>query len=170
MSVDGFSMANLGLPKDITSAQMAASTEQAVLNASERVVGKIDRALNKKIDNNTDEEKEKNKFFEDGFQDDDEDDDENSEDENQENAKETSLNANEVFDDGIARKKRNQRYKPPVIKDPENITIRFNNDLNNIELYNIVTNKTVESIDTEDFVNMVNKLDYNSGIFVNKNI
>lgn len=59
MSVDGFSMSSLGLPKDITSAQMAASTEQAVLNAGEKVVGKIDKVLNKRIDNNTDEEKEK---------------------------------------------------------------------------------------------------------------
>ena len=81
MSVDGFSMSSLGLPKDITSAQMTASTEQAVLNAGEKVVGKIDRALNKKIDNNTDEEKEKNQFFEDGFQ---KDNDDDNEDENQE--------------------------------------------------------------------------------------
>lgn len=168
MSVDGFSMSSLGLPKDITSAQMTASTEQAVLNASEKVVGKIDRALNKKIDNNTDEEKEKNQFFEDGFQ---KDDDDDNEDENQEEeAKGFSVNQDEIFNDGIARKKRFKRYKAPVIKDPENITIRINNNLNNIELYNIVTNKTVEIIDAEDFVNMVNKLDYNSGILVNKNI
>lgn len=165
MGVDGFSMASLGLPKDITSAQMAASTEQAVLNTGEKVVGKIDKALNKKIDNNTDEEKEKNQFFEDGFE---EDEDEDNDDENQEEeAKKSSLNPNEVFDDGIAKKK---RYKPPVIKDPENIKIRFNNNLNNIELYNIITNKTVETITIEDFVDMVNKLDYNSGILVNKNI
>lgn len=167
MSVDGFSMSSLGLPKDITSAQMTASTEQAVLNAGEKVVGKIDRALNKKIDNNTDEEKEKNQFFEDGFQ---EDDDEEDNEEQQEESKGSSIDPNETFDDGISRKKRNKRYKAPVIKDPENITIRFNNNLNNIELYNIVTNKTVETIDAEDFVNMVNKLDYNSGILVNKNI
>lgn len=167
MSVDGFSMSSLGLPKDITSAQVAATTEQAVLNASEKVVGKIDRALNKKIDNNTDEEKEKNQFFEDGFQ---EDDDEEDNEEKQEEAKSSSIDPNETFEDGISRKKRNKRYKAPVIKDPENITIRFSNNLNNIELYNIVTNKTVETIDTEDFVSMVNKLDYNSGILVNKNV
>lgn len=160
MSVDGFSMSSLGLPKDITSAQMAASTEQAVLNAGEKVVGKIDKVLNKRIDNNTDEEKEKNQFFEDGFQKDEED---------EENAQHQSfLNTDEEFKDGIEKKKR--KYKAPVIKDPENITIRFNNDLNNIELYNIVTNKTVESIQTEEFVSMVNKLDYNSGILLNKNI
>lgn len=167
MSVDGFSMSSLGLPKDITSAQVAASTEQAVLNTSEKVVGKIDRALNKKIDNNTDEEKEKNQFFEDGFQDDD---DEEDNEEQQEESKGSSIDPNETFDDGISRKKRFKRYKAPVIKDPENITIRFNNNLNNIELYNIVTNKTVETINTDDFVSMVNKLDYNSGILVNKNV
>ncbi len=167
MSVDGFSMSSLGLPKDITSAQMAASTEQAVLNASEKVVGKIDRALNKKIDNNTDEEKENKQFFEDGFQDDDEDDDDN--DGQNEDTPKSTINPDEVFNDGIAKKKRS-RYKAPIISDPENITVRFNNGLNNIELYNIVTNKTVESIATEDFVSMVNKLDYNSGILLNKNI
>lgn len=167
MSVDGFSMSSLGLPKDITSAQMAASTEQAIISNSEKVVGKIDKALNKKVDDNPEEEKEKNQYFEDGFQKDDE--NEEEDDENEEKQHESSLNPNEVFNDGIERKKR-KRYKAPVIKDPENINIRFNNDLNNIELYNIVTNKTVESIHTEDFVDMINKLDYNSGIFVNKDI
>lgn len=166
MSVDGFSMSSLGLPKDITSAQVAASTEQAVLNSSEKVVGKIDGVLNKRVDDNTEEEKEKNQYFEDGFQKDD--DDEGEDEEQEENHHESSLNPDEVFNDGIEKKKR--KYQAPIIKDPENITIRFNNDLNNIELYNIVTNKTVESIKTDEFVDMINKLDYNSGIFVNKNI
>ena len=60
MGVDGFSMASVGMPKDITSAQAAATTEQQVFGAEEKVVNKIDRALNKRINN--DEEKEhKNK-------------------------------------------------------------------------------------------------------------
>ena len=51
MSVDGFSMASLGMPKDITSAQAAITTEQGVNTGNEKVVGKIDRALNKRINN-----------------------------------------------------------------------------------------------------------------------
>ena len=40
MGVDGFSMASLGMPKEITSAQAAAAVEQNVL-VNDKVVEKI---------------------------------------------------------------------------------------------------------------------------------
>ena len=64
MSVDGFSMSSLGMPKDITSAQAAATAEQVVQMGNEKVVGKIDRALNKKINNDEEKERNKNQYFE----------------------------------------------------------------------------------------------------------
>ncbi|MGN0018698.1 MAG: hypothetical protein ACI37S_06625 [Candidatus Gastranaerophilaceae bacterium] len=167
MGVDGFSMASVGMPKDITSAQAAATTEQQVFGAEEKVVNKIDRALNKRINN--DEEKEhKNQYFEDGFQEDEKDeDDEDSELEDSEDEPEDSEDSSSKSGD---RKQNVKKYKPYEIKDPENVIVRYNSVNDKVELYNKSTKKAVETIRPKDFVEMVAKLDYNSGILVNKKI
>lgn len=159
MSVDGFSMASFNLPKDVTSAQAAATAEQVVFTGNEKVVGKIDRALNKKI-NNDEEKSNQNNYFEDAYEDSkDEDEDEKDE------SSESGVNKDEKISLKNAKK-----YKKLVINDPENVTIKINNKSDRIELYNKSTNKIIESIKAQDFLEMINKLDYNSGIMVNLNI
>ena len=159
MSVDGFSMSALGLPKDITSAQAAASVEQGVLSSGEKTVEKIDRAVNKRINNDEKEEKNKNNFFQDGYA------EEDADEENEEKDEEGSLNK-----DSKISSKHAQKYKSLLIKDPENVIIKVNKYTDRIELYNKITKKTLESINADDFLEMINKLDYNSGILVNKSI
>ncbi len=159
MSVDGFSISALGLPKDITSAQAAASVEQGVLNSGEKSVEKIDRAVNKRINNDEKEEKNKNNFFQDGYA------EEDADDEKEEKDEEGSLNK-----DAKISSKNAQKYKSLLIKDPENVIIKVNKYTDRIELYNKITKKTLESINADDFLEMINKLDYNSGILVNKSI
>ena len=156
MGVDGFSMASLGLPKDITSAQAAISTEQGVNTGNEKVVGKIDRALNKKINNDEKEENSKNKFFNDGYK-------ENEEDKEEE--EDSVINKDEKI-----TSKKAKTLKSPMIKDPENVIIKVNNKTDKIELYNKVTKRIIESINANDFLEMINRLDYNAGILVNKSI
>lgn len=159
MSVDGFSMASFNLPKDVTSAQAAATAEQVVFSGNDKVVGKIDKALNKKI-NNDEEKSNQNKYFEDAYEDSkDEDEDEKDE------SSESGVNKDEKISLKNAKK-----YKKLVINDPENVTIKINNKSDRIELYNKSTNKIIESIKAQDFLEMINKLDYNSGIMVNLNI
>lgn len=153
MSVDGFSMSSLGMPKDITSAQAAATAEQVVQMGNEKVVGKIDRALNKKINNDEEKERNKNQYFEDGY--------ESSEDENQEDD-ESGVNKDEKLSLKNAKK-----YQNISIKDPENVIIRINDKNDKIELYNKATKKIIESIKADDFLDMMNNLDYNSGILAN---
>ena len=63
-----------------------------------------------------------------------------------------------------------KKYKALLIKDPENVLIKFNKYTDRIELYNKVTKKTIETISSNDFLEMINKLDYNSGVLVNKSI
>ncbi len=159
MSVDGFSMSALGLPKDITSAQAAASVEQGVLSSGEKTVEKIDRAVNKRINNDEKEEKNKNNFFQDGYA------EEDADEENEEKDEEGFLNK-----DAKISSKNAQKYKSLLIKDPENVIIKVNKYTDRIELYNKITKKTLESINADDFLEMINKLDYNSGILVNKSI
>lgn len=157
MGVDGFSMSSLGLPKDITSAQATASmSENVVLGNADKNVEKIDQAVNKRI---TDDEEKKNKgnFFNDGFEEKQEE-DENEDDENSKDENDTEKSTSK------------SNYKAPVINDPENVVIRFNGNTQKIELYNQVSQKTIESIKANDFVSMINKLDNNSGILVNKKI
>ena len=158
MSVDGFSMSSIGLPKDITSAQAALTSEQSINAGGEKVVGKIDRALNKKINN--DEEKEdgkKNQYFNDGFKE--------NEDENDEDNENTSIDKDEKITTQKAKS-----LNPSFIKDSENVLIKVNNKTNKIELYNKITNRIIESINANDFIEMINRLDYNSGILVNRSI
>ena len=50
------------------------------------------------------------------------------------------------------------------------IIVKFNPAEEKIILYNNVTKKTLESINPDDFLEMINKLDYNSGVLVNKSI
>ncbi len=155
MSVDGFSMASIGMPKDITSAQAALSTEHGINIGNEKVVGKIDRALNKKINNEEKEEKNRrNQDFKDGY-------DENEEDEEKKDI---------VDKDEKITGKKAKELKITAIKDPQNVVLYFNNKTEKVELYNKVTKKILESINVNDFVEMINKLDYNSGILVNKTI
>lgn len=158
MSVDGFSIANFNLPKDITSAQAAATAEQVVFTGNEKVVGKIDKALNKKI-NNDEEKGNQNKFFEDAY--------EESKDENED---EEENDESGIDKDKRLSTKSAKRYKNLVINDPENVVIKINSKTDKIELYNKSTNKILESIKAQDFLDMINKLDYNSGIMVNLNI
>jgi len=157
MGVDGFSMASLGMPKDITSAQAAVTTEQGVLSGNEKIVGKIDRALNKRINNDEKEENPKNKYFNDGFNEEDDEEDENDEN--------SSVNKDEKIS-----LKNAKNLKTAIIKDTENIVIKVNNVTERIELYNKVTKKIVESITANDFLEMINRLDYNAGVLVNKSI
>lgn len=157
MSLDGFAISNFNLPKDVTSAQAAATAEQIVLNSNDKVVGKIDRALNKKI-NNEEKEEQKNKYFEDGYEED-EDDEENENDESSDLDKDEKIPLNKI-----------KNYKNLIIKNPENFVLRINDKKDRIELYNKMTNKILESINTQDFLDMMNNLDYNSGIMVNLKI
>lgn len=157
MSLDGFAISNFNLPKDVTSAQASATAEQIVLNSNDKVVGKIDRALNKKI-NNEEKEEQKNKYFEDGYEED-EDDDENENDESSDLDKDEKIPLNKI-----------KNYKNLIIKNPENFVLRINDKKDRIELYNKMTNKVLESINTQDFLDMMNNLDYNSGIMVNLKI
>lgn len=157
MSLDGFAISNFNLPKDVTSAQAAATAEQIVLNSNDKVVGKIDRALNKKI-NNEEKEEQKNKYFEDGYEEDEED-EENENDESSDLDKDEKIPLNKI-----------KNYKNLIIKNPENFVLRINDKKDRIELYNKMTNKILESINTQDFLDMMNNLDYNSGIMVNLKI
>lgn len=166
MGVDGFSMASLSMPKDITSAQAAATVEQQVGGIGEKVVNKIDRAINKKINNDEEKEK-KNQYFEDGFKEKDEDEEEDEEGKDKDKDKEESAK----FESNSEKKSSNvKRYKHEKIKDPENLIVRYNGLNDKIELYNKVSKKTVETIKPEAFVEMISKLDYNSGVLVNKKI
>ncbi|MBQ3311340.1 hypothetical protein IJG72_04610 [bacterium] len=154
MALDGFSMANLGMPKDITSAQALASTEQQMAENGGKIVNKIDRALNKKI-NNEEEKQHKRQYFEDGFKekkDDEEDDEENSEKESLE-------------EENLEQKKENNSKL-----NSKDLVVRYNNINDKIELYNKNTKKTEETIKPKDFVEMITKLDYNSGILLDKSI
>ena len=151
MSLDGFSLSSLGLPKDITSAQAAATAEHVAKKGMESKVENIENVMNKRISDD-DKKDSKDNFFNDGFEEEEEEENEDSE------------NASEQESEN---KKRKRSY---LEREAENLKIRFNEKKEMIELFNINNDKTVESIKAEDLIMMVSKLDISSGILVNKEI
>ncbi len=152
MSLDGFSLSSLGLPKDITSAQAAATAEHVAKKGMESKVENIENVMNKRISDD-DKKDSKDNFFNDGFE------GEAEENEESENASDEEESEN--------KRRRKRSY---LEREAENLKIRFNEKKEMVELFNINNNKTVESIKAEDLIMMVSKLDISSGILVNKEI
>jgi len=150
MGVDGFSMSSLGLPKEVTSAQAAAVTEQNIA-INEKSVQKINESKNKRI---TDEEKEKeNKKKKNDFND--------------------GLIEEEKTDENSENQSENEEpiiYRYKLEEKADNVSIRFNAKNETVELFNKITENTIDSMHAQEFVDLVSNLDYNSGILINKNI
>lgn len=159
MALDGFSLRQVGLGQDNTSAQMSAKTEHAVksvkhndvqnVQASKLTIKEDEKEQNKK-------KKKKNEIV-DGFD---------------ENEDEVTEKFNDADSDISVKtynnyKKNSKKY---VYEFSNNVAIRLNSVKEKVELYNSKTNKLLESINTEDFLNLISKLDSASGIMVNKQI
>lgn len=150
MGLDGFSMANLGLHKDVTSAEMANQVEQLANKGLEFKIKDIDNLVEKK-----------------GI----------------ERKEEGSGGNNQTFDDGLFQKKEEDEYEDELSsaemqlieqeleqKDPREFSVRINPKTEMVELYNNRSKKIIETINAEDLMGLVSKLDDATGVLVNKKI
>ena len=143
MGLDGLSMGNLGLHKEVTSAQMANQAEQLANRESGfkvKDVVSIDKEAGIEV---KEDGSNKNEFFEQNFK----------EDEDGENS------FGEKFDEKTFEK-----------KDPKEFSVRVNPATDMIELYNNKEKKTVETISATELMQLISKLDSASGIIVNRKI
>lgn len=146
MGLDGFSMSNLGLHKEMTSAQMANHAEQL---ASKGLEFKIKDVANIA-------EKKGIKMREEGFS-----------------------GGGETFEDGLPQEAEDDEENEAELKqieqefeqkDPKEFSVRINPKTEMVELYNNKSKKIIETINAEDLMELMSKLDHASGVLVNKKI
>lgn len=146
MGLDGLSVGNLGLHKDLTSAQMANQAEQAANKNIGFKIKDIDQVASEKGIQSK-EEGSKNSpesFFEENF--------------NEEEQNEFGTNKQKV-DEKIFEK-----------TDPKEFSVRVNQKTEMVELFNNKDNKIIETISATDLMQLISKLDSASGILVNRKI
>lgn len=150
MGLDGFSMGNLGLNADMTSAQMANQAEQIARKESMvKIKDVTEAAEDGGVKRKEEDEPDKNEFY-DGFKknDDEEEDEENSDKD------ERSLLKDVDFE----------------IKDPKELSVRINSNTEQVELFNKKNERIIETISAKDLMEVVSKLDGSSGVLVNRKI
>lgn len=151
MGLDGFSMGNLGLNTDMTSAQMANQAEQLARKESMVKIKDVTEADEEGgVKRKEEDEPDKNQFH-DGFKKDEDEEEEENSDKNKESR---SLLTDKDFE----------------IKDPKELSVRINSSTEQVELFNKKNERILETISAKDLMEVVSKLDGASGILVNRKI
>lgn len=150
MGMDGLSIANTGVVKESTSAEIAGKTEQAMqaeqTNSNRQVNG---LSVNQRV---------------------------REKDEGDENAnKKGKNNPQDAFEDGLVEPKDEINEDDlSEIEDVENpnkdfyVKLNVKDDI--IELYDSATNRLIETISGNELGELVQKLNMASGIFINKKV
>lgn len=152
MGLDGFSMSNLGLPRELTSAQLANQAEQLANRREPKIKDIGELAEENGVKRKEDEGNEggaqgqlANSFFAEG----------DEEDENDQNFKKySSILLEESFEG----------------KDPKDYSVRINPRSGFVELYSKKERRVIETISADDLMEVISKLNSASGVFVNKKI
>lgn len=149
MGMDGLSIANTGVVKESTSAEIASKTEQAMqaeqANSNRQVNG---LSVNQRV-REKDESDEQNK-------------------------KQGKNQTQETFDDGLVEPKELEEDDSSDIEDIENpnkdfyVKLNVKDDI--IELYDSTSNRLIETISGNELGELVQKLNMASGIFINKKV
>ena len=148
MGLDGFSMGNLGLNNDLTSAQMANQAEQLAKKGSEFKIKDVTQLSKEKGVKRKESEPEGKKQFDDGFKNKKNDDDDSNNNEEQLALIEKSFEN----------------------KNPREFSVRINPETELIELFNNKTDKVLETINAQNLMGLVSKMNNASGILVNRKI
>lgn len=148
MGLDGFSMGNLGLNADLTSAQMAAQAQQLAQKESEIKIKDVTESEKNELVKRKEKEPDEDQQFSDGFREKKED-----EQEQDDNGQLSLLSENDF-----------------VNKDPSEFSVRINNDTEMIELFSNKDEKILETISATDLMSLISKLNSASGILINRKI
>lgn len=144
MGLDGFSIGNLGLNTNVTSAQLASQVEHLAMKESEIKIKDVTELAEDAGVKRKDKDADNNNQFQDGFK----------------------KNADEHEDETPS----NIDEKEIESKDPRDFSVRLNPDTGMVELYNNKEERILETISPKDLMHMVAKLNSASGILVNRKI
>lgn len=145
MGLDGFSIGNLGLNTNVTSAQLTSQVEHLALKESEIKIKDVTELADGTGVKRKEEDSENSNQFNDGFK-------KNEEDEHEDSSP-SSIDEKEI--EG---------------KDLKDISVRLNSETGLIELYNNKEERILETISPKDLMSLVSKLNSASGILVNRKI
>lgn len=159
MALDGFSMGNLGLPNELTSAQMANQAEQLANRDAEIKVKDVSE-MAKEHGIKRKEENSENREFKDGFNKKKDEENENEEDETSEESENSS---SEYKLSGRIDEK-------DLENNPKAFSVRINQETEMVELFSNKNNQILETISAKDLMGLISKLDSASGILVNRKI
>lgn len=149
MGLDGFAMSNLGLGTEMTSAQMASQAEQLAQKDSLIKIKDVEESAEKQEikRKKKDEQEQSETPFEDGFEE-----------------KQDGEAESETPKKGLISEKDFEK------KDPKEFSVRINPKTNRIELFNNKDDNVLETINANDLMGLISKLDTASGILVNRKI
>jgi hypothetical protein len=147
MGLDGFSMGNLGLSPEMTSAQMANQAEQIARKESEVKIKDVVKSAEDQEIKRKEKEKEEKNQFDDGFK---------------KNKEDTQENENE--NQNVLSEKSFEN------KNPKEFSIRINPQTDLVELFNNKNNKVLETMSANDLMYLISKMDSASGVLFNRKI
>lgn len=146
MGLDGFSIGNLGVNIGVTSAQMANQVEQIAKKESEIKIKSLNEsAEGDEVKRKKEQEQQQNSEFDDGFS-------------SNEDSEDQSL----IEDDS--------KIKIFEKADPKEFSIRLNKHSGLVELVNNKDARILETIEPDNLMHLIEKLDNASGILVNRKI
>lgn len=148
MGIDGFSMGNLGLQADLTSAQMATQSEHIARRESEIKIKTIDKSKEDGGVKRKKEDSEEKNQFNDGFKD---------------KKKDEESEEQEIFPKSHLTAK-------DLEENPKEFSVRLNQETEKIELFNTKTKRVLETINPDELMFLISKLDSASGVLINRKI
>lgn len=149
MGMDGLSMANTGVVKETTSAELTSRTEQVIQSDPTNDSKQVQTlSTNRRVREKEEEE------------------------ENQKNQQQTSQ---EEFEDGYVESEpdffKEEEFDIEDLENPnKDFYVKLNAKDDIIELYDSATDRLVETISGNELGELVKKLNMASGIFVNKKV
>lgn len=147
MGLDGFSMGNLGLNADMTSAQMANQAEQLAKKESQFKIKDVESSDEGQGIKRKEEQDEDKNEFQDGFK----------------NKEESEKQEDKFKSGGLTEKDLEDQ-------DLKEFSVRVNQQTELVELFNNKNDKVFETISATELVQLVSKLDGVSGVLVNRKI
>lgn len=159
MGLDGFSMGNLGLKPELTSAQMANQAEQLAQKESEfKIKDVTNLAKDNGVKRKEESENGQNHQFNDGFKKTEEDED------SEENLSEDGLDYIQDYSPSSLSEKEFEN------RNPKDFYLQVNSQTEMVELVSSRDGKILETINANDLMGVISKLNSASGILVNRKI
>lgn len=160
MGMDGLSMSNTGIRKEATSLDYSKESEEAAKEDTEKSMIVQELTEQERVNEEREENKKRRKSKKGKSEDDESEDEFADEDENEDEDEDSDDVESEVSPDNL------------LLIDGENkgFYTKLSKNLENIELYDRITDRLIGTITPEELSFLITKLNMGTGIFINKKV